>query len=72
LDAAAAVKAYGKVLEGAEGVRISEAEGLTGRDPNLGPVTVLARGTGLVGVLGRPDAPGVAEALTGLLGLGAH
>jgi len=64
-----ALAAYAGVLEGAVRVDREGFTVLSGRDPALGPVTIVAGGRGLSGARSAPAAPGLQQLLEAL---GAH
>ncbi len=64
---AQALASYREFLAGGSPVSVGGAEGWTGVDANLGPVTVVSRGGVLAGVRGPADAPGVERTLAALL-----
>ena len=63
---AAALDAYAGVLEGAVRVERNGSTELSGRDPALGPVTIVGGRHGLSGARSAPGAPGVRQLLEAL------
>jgi hypothetical protein len=63
---AAALDAYAGVLEGAVRGERNGLPVLSGRDPALGPVTIVGGRDGINGARSAPDAPGVQQLLESL------
>ena len=63
---AAALDGYARVLEGAVRLERNGLTVLSGRDPALGPVTLVGSRRGLCGARAAPDAPGVNALLEAL------